>query len=66
MNLGNPMVLAISGLFVAVAGVWVGRNFYSAAARQERRRRRSNTRIASTAKRPMVRFSVRTKNERRK
>ena len=66
MNLGNPMVLAISGLFVAGAGVWVGRNCDSAAARQERRRRRSNTRIASTAKRPMVRFSVRTKNERRK
>lgn len=66
MNLGNPTVLVILGVFSAMVGAWVARHFFSADARQERRRRRSNTRVSSTAKRPMVRFSVHTKKDRRK
>ena len=66
MNFGNPIVLAILGGVAVIAGAWIWRHFLSADARWERRRRRSNTRVASTAKRPMVRFSVRTKKERRK
>ena len=66
MNFGNPIVLASLGVVAVAGGAWVVRHFFSADARWERRRRRSNTRVSSTAKRPMVRFSVRTKKERRK
>jgi len=66
MNLGNPIVLAILGILAVMVGAWIVRHFFSAEARWERRRRRSNTRVSSTAKRPMVRFNVRTKKERRK
>ncbi len=66
MNFGNPIVLVIFGVFAVIGGIWVVRHFFSADARWERRRRRSNTRVSSTAKRPMVRFNVRTKKERRK
>ena len=66
MNLSNPIVLGTFGAIAMIAGAWIVRHFFSAGARWERRRRRSNTRVSSTAKRPMVRFSVRTKKERRK
>jgi hypothetical protein len=66
MNFGNLIVFAIFGVLVVIASAWVVRHFFSAEARWERRRRRSNTRVSSTAKRPMVRFSVRTKKDRRK
>ena len=66
MNLGNPIVLVILGVLAVILGAWIVRHFFSVDARQERRRRRSNARVASTAKRPMVRFSVHTKKDRRK
>jgi hypothetical protein len=66
MNLGNPILLGIVGVSAIIVGGWVGRHFFSAEARRERRRRRSNARVSSTAKRPMVKFSVKTKKERRK
>jgi hypothetical protein len=66
MNFGNPVVLSICGAVAIIAGVWLTRHFLSANARWERRRRRSNARICSTARRPMVKFSVKTKKERRK
>jgi hypothetical protein len=66
MNLDNPIALVILGLIAVIGGTWVVRHFFSADARWERRRRRSNTRVSSNAKRPMVKFSVRTKKERRK
>ena len=56
----NPFLLAAIGVAVVAAGYWVMTHFFSAEAKQERRRRRSNARIASTARRPTVRFSVRT------
>jgi len=65
MNLGNPIVLTILGLLAVIGGAWTVRHFFSAEARWERRRRRSNTRVASTAKRPTIRFNVRTKKERK-
>ena len=66
MNLGNPILLGIVGVSAIIVGVWVGWHFFSEEARRERRRRRSNTRVSSTAKRPMVKFSVKTKKDRRK
>ena len=66
MNLDNPIVLVILGILAAIAVAWVVRHYFAAEARRERRRRRSNSRLASTAKRPMVRFSVRTKKQDRR
>lgn len=66
MNFGNSAVPLFAGLIVVVAGYWIATHYFSAEARIERRRRRSNARIASTVKRPMVRFNVRTKKKRRK
>ena len=66
MNLGDPIVLAIIGGSVVIVGIWIARHFFSDDAQWERRRRRSNARISSRAKRPMIKFSVRTKKKRRK
>jgi hypothetical protein len=66
MNFGNPVLIVILGVFALIVGIWIVRHLFSAEARWARRRRRSNTRVSSTAKRPMVRFNVRTKKERRK
>jgi peptidoglycan/LPS O-acetylase OafA/YrhL len=66
MNFSNPTVLVILGIIAVIGGAWIAHHFFSADARRERGRRRSNARVSSTAKRPMVRFSVRTKKERRK
>ena len=66
MNFDNPVVLVSIGLVAVIAGVFAIRHFFSEEARLERRRRRSNTRVSSTANRPMVKFSVRTKKDRRK
>ena len=65
MNFDNFILFAILGL-LAVGGAWIVRHFFSTEARLERRRRRSNTRLCSTAKRPTVRLSVRTKKDARK
>jgi hypothetical protein len=66
MNLGSPIVLVILGVAAGVVGIWVMRRFLSGDARWERRRRRSNAPISSKARRPMIKFSVRTKERRRK
>jgi peptidoglycan/LPS O-acetylase OafA/YrhL len=66
MNLENPILFVILGVLAVIAVAWAVRRFFSAEARRERRRRRSNSRLASTAKRPMVRFSVRARKDRRK
>jgi len=66
MNSGNLIGLAILGVIAVIGGAWIVRHFFSAEARWERRRRRSNTRISSTAKHPMVKLSVRTKKDRNK
>jgi len=66
MYFDSPVALIIFGVLAVITIAWVGRHFFSTEARRERRRRRSNTRLASTAKRPTVRFSVRTKRDERK
>ena len=66
MNFGNSIGLTILGVIAVMGGAWIVRHFLSTEARWERRRRRSNTRISSTVKRPMVKLSVRTKKERNK
>jgi len=63
MNLNNPIVLASLGGLAVVAAAWIARHFFSAEARWARRRRRSNTRVASTAKRPMMKFNVHMKKD---
>jgi len=55
-------LLIIVGL-VFIAGCWIATDYFSEEAVQERRRRRSNRRLASKAKRPMVKFSARTKKK---
>ena len=66
MNLGNRIVLASLGVIAVIGCAWVLHHFFSAESRRERRRRRSNARVASTARRPMVKFSVHTQGKRRK
>jgi hypothetical protein len=65
MNSDNSIVLALLGVIAVMGGAWAVRHFFSAEARLERRRRRSNARVSSTVNRPMVKFSVRTKKDRR-
>jgi hypothetical protein len=66
MNFSHPILLVILGIAAAIAGTWIVRHFFSGEARWERRRRRSNAPITTTAKRPMVKFSVRTRKSQRK
>lgn len=61
MNFAHSLALLIIGLVVIVVSYWVAAHFLSEEAKQERRRRRSNARVTSNAKRPTVKFSVRTK-----
>lgn len=61
----NPFVLLFMGLVLVVVGCWVKTHFFSDEAKAERRRRRSNAPIRSDAKRPMVKFSVKTRKNRR-
>ena len=65
VNFANPFVLLVVGLAVIVAAYWLAAHYFSAEAKAERRRRRSNAPIRSTAKRPTIKFSVKTKNDRR-
>ena len=60
MNFGNPLVLLGLGFLIAIAGYWIATHYFSEEAKAERRRRRSNAPIKSDAKRPMVKFSVKT------
>jgi hypothetical protein len=66
MSLGELVVITLGSLLLVIAGVRLTRNFLSEDAKRERRRRRSNAPIAARSKRPMVKFSVRAKKERRK
>lgn len=65
MSLGEQVVILLGVLLLVSAGFRLLGKQFSAEARQERRRRRSNSRIASTAKRPMVRFSVKTRKRKK-
>jgi hypothetical protein len=58
MNFSNLILPAGVGVVVVASVAWLVSHYLSASARCERRRRRSNSRVSSTAKRPMVRFSV--------
>ena len=60
MNFTQLLALLTIGFVLVVVGYWVVAHYFSEEAKQERRRRRSNSRVASTAKRPTVKFSVRT------
>lgn len=63
MTFENPWFVILIGLAALLLAGWVWRGFFSTESRLERRRRRNNARIASNARRPMVKFSVRTKKE---
>jgi len=62
MNLEPIVLLIVAALAVFALVLWLFR-FFSTEARLERRRRRSNAPIASKGKRPMIKFSVRTKKD---
>jgi hypothetical protein len=66
MSLGELVVIALGCLLLVIAGIRLAQKNFSAEARRERRRRRSNTPITAKSNRPMVKFSVKTKNARRK
>lgn len=63
MDFLNIVWLALLGVVIIATGVWALRHFFSPEARLDRRRRRSNSRVISNAKRPMVRFSVRARKK---
>ena len=65
VNFANPFVMLVIGLVVIGAIYWLATHYLSAEAKAERRRRRSNAPVRSTAKRPSIKFSVKTKNDRR-
>ena len=66
MSLGELVVITLGSLLLVAAGLRLARNFFSEEAKRERRRRRSNTPITTKSNRPMVKFSVKTKKDRRK
>jgi hypothetical protein len=63
MDFLNIVWLALLGVVIIATGVWALRHFLSPEARLDRRRRRSNSRVISNAKRPMIRFSVRARKK---
>jgi len=66
MSLGEMVVITLGGLLLVVAGIRLAGSFFSEEAKRDRRRRRSNTPISTKSTRPTVKFSVKTKNDRRK
>jgi len=62
MNFSSFAVLAI-GILVLGLIIALILHLFSPEARIERRRRRNNYPVASRGKRPMVKFSVRTKKD---
>jgi len=66
MSLGELVVITLGGLLLVFAGIRLARNFFSEEAKRERRRRRSNAPISTKSHRPTVKFSVKTKKDRRK
>lgn len=66
MSLGELVVIILGSVLLVFGGIRVVRNFFSEDAKRERRRRRSNAPITARANRPMVKFSVKTKKDRRK
>lgn len=65
MSLGELVVITLGSLLLVVAGIRLARSFFSVEAKRERRRRRSNTPISTKSSRPTVKFSVKTKKDRR-
>jgi len=66
MSLGEIAALAAACLVLLLAGCRLAKRLFSDEAKRERRRRRSHAPISSRAKHPMIKFSVRTKERRRK
>jgi len=66
MSLGELVVIALGSLLLVVGGIRLARNFFSEEAKRERRRRRNNAPISSRSNRPTVKFSVKTRKDRRK
>lgn len=66
MSLGELVVITLGSLLLVVAGIRLAGKLFSPDSRNERRRRRNNAPIAAKGNRPMVKFSVKTKKDRRK
>jgi hypothetical protein len=63
MNFENPIVWMAAGVSALLIVAVLVRTFFSEEARIERRRRKSNARIVNKARRPAVKFSVKTEND---
>lgn len=66
MSPGELVVIVLGCILLVVAGIKLATKLFSDDARWERRRRRSNAPISTKSNRPTVRFSVKTKKDRRK
>lgn len=66
MHFDKAFWLILGGVAAAFVITRVLRYFFSTEAKMDRRRRRSNARINNRAKRPTVKFSVHTKDDRSK
>lgn len=63
MDFDNPRLWIAVGIVATVAVASFLVLYFAPDARLERRRRKNNSRVVSTARRPMVKFSVRTPDE---
>ena len=64
MNFENPQVWMVLGAVVLAFALWLLPRF-SKEARNERRRRKNSRKIVSTAHRPIVKLSARTKDSKK-
>jgi len=66
MSLGELVLIIAGGFMLVFMSARFARHFWSEDTKRERRRRRSHTPISSNSRKPMVKFSVHTKKDRRK
>jgi hypothetical protein len=65
VNFGKPEVWMVLGTVVLAIALWLLPRF-SKEARYERRRRKNSRKVVSTAHRPIVKLSARTKDSKKK
>ena len=63
MQIDHPIMWIAAGVSCTLIVVVVLKHYFSEEARIERRRRKSNARLISKARRPTVKFSVKTDDE---
>jgi len=66
MSLGELVVITLGCMLLVVTISKFATKFFSDDAKRERRRRRNHAPLSAKSNRPMVKFSVKTKKDRRK